>query len=115
MDGTAPPGSAGLSVISGHRDTHFRFLSEVKAGHTIILTDPAGMAHLYRVTETRVVDADKSALDATGETPQLALVTCYPFDSGTPGGPMRFVVFAEAASEASETALFAWPGKALPR
>jgi sortase A len=100
MDGTAAPGAPGLSVISAHRDTHFRFLSAVKAGQSVILIDPAGIEHVYRVTETRVVDADKTALDATGETPRLALVTCYPFDSPMPGGRKRFVVFAEAQENA---------------
>ena len=115
LDGTAAPGAPGLSVISAHRDTHFRFLSEVRAGQSIILTDPAGVEHSYRVTETRVVDADKAALDATGQTPRLALTTCYPFDSATPGGPLRYVVFAEAATDTTEAMVAASPGRALRR
>lgn len=115
LDGTAAPGAPGLSVISAHRDTHFRFLSEVRAGQSIILTDPAGVEHSYRVTETRVVDADKTALDATGETPRLALTTCYPFDSATPSGPLRYVVFAEAATDTTGAMLAASPGRALRR
>ncbi len=27
---------------------------------------------------------------------RLTLVTCYPFDAVLPGGPLRFLVFAEA-------------------
>ena len=29
--------------------------------------------------------------------PTLTLVTCYPFDAINPGGPLRYVVVAEAA------------------
>lgn len=105
VDGTAAPGAPGLDVISGHRDTHFRFLREIKPGESIILIDPAGVAHRYRVTETRVIDVDKTALDATGETPRLALVTCFPFDSPTPGTHRRYVVFAEARPDTTSTAV----------
>ena len=101
MDGTAAAGAPGLSVIVAHRDTHFRFLREVKPGQTVILTDPAGVAHSYHVTGTRVVNADKTALDASGDTSRLALVTCFPFDSPRPGTHRRYVVFAEAEPDAS--------------
>ncbi len=113
VDGTAAPGAPGLSVISAHRDTHFRFLREVKAGQSVILTDPAGVPHAYRVTETRVVNVDKTALDATGETPRLALVTCYPFDSPTPGTRRRYVVFAEAETDATAPAKIPAPHSAI--
>ena len=104
MDGTAMPGAPGLAVVSGHRDTHFEFLREVKAGQVILLTDAAGTAHRYRVTDAQVVDAQRVGLDTTGETPQLALVTCYPFDAVSAGGPLRYVVFAEAEADNIETA-----------
>lgn len=41
------------------------------------------------------------ALLFLGATPALAQgrrVTCYPFDAVNPGGPLRYVVAAEAAS-----------------
>jgi hypothetical protein len=31
------------------------------------------------------------------------LVTCYPFDALRPGGPLRYVVAAEASAEARST------------
>lgn len=111
LDGTAAPGAPGLAVISAHRDTHFSFLRDVKAGQTIVLTDRTGKRHTYRVTDLRVVDSDKTALDATGDTPRLALTTCYPFDATAPGGPMRYVVLAEAAPDTSEPRIAASPDK----
>ena len=33
----------------------------------------------------------------------LTLVTCWPLDAITPGGPMRYLVFAEEAGENSQT------------
>ncbi|MSQ60616.1 MAG: sortase [Betaproteobacteria bacterium] len=34
MNGTPLPGGAGNSVLSGHRDTHFAFLRELRPGDT---------------------------------------------------------------------------------
>ena len=31
-----------------------------------------------------------------GDVPRLVLATCYPFDALTTGGPLRYLVFAEA-------------------
>jgi sortase A len=115
MDGTAMPGERGLGVISGHRDTHFEFLQKVEAGQAIVLTDAAGAAHRYRVTGTHIVDAKRVGLETEGETPRLALVTCYPFDAVSPGGPLRYVVFAEAETSDLKTALAASPDTARPR
>lgn len=96
MDGTPLPGAPGLSVISGHRDTHFRFLRDLAVGQTILLTDAARRVHRFRVTDTSVADSETAALAIDGDSPRLALVTCYPFDAIRPGGPLRYVVFADA-------------------
>src|SRR5215831_4456000 len=69
--GTALPGDEGNSVIGGHRDTHLAFLRDTKPG-----------------TEIRVQRPD-------GPT-RITLVTCYPFDALRPGGPQRYIVFADA-------------------
>jgi sortase A len=46
----------------------------------------------------RTYVADFRALDIPRDTPipTLTLVTCYPFDAINPGGPLRYVVVAEA-------------------
>ncbi|MEM9682193.1 MAG: class GN sortase [Pseudomonadota bacterium] len=99
MDGTAAPGEAGLAVITGHRDTHFRFLKDLAPGDELLLTDAAGARHRYRVSVGRVVDSTTTGLSLDGIAAQVALVTCYPFDAVNPGGPLRYVVFAEAVAQ----------------
>lgn len=97
LDGTALPGQPGLAVVSGHRDTHFRFLEKVARGTLIRVERPDGVWQDYRVVQTRVVDAatTRIAQTATGR-PRLLLSTCYPFDALAPGGPLRYLVLAEA-------------------
>jgi len=92
---TALPGEAGNAAFAGHRDTFFRRLKHVRAGDEIVVTTPNGR-YQYVVRETRVVKpSDVWVLDPTAE-PTLTLVTCYPFDALVPGGPLRYVVVAEA-------------------
>jgi sortase A len=90
---SALPGEAGLTVIGGHRDTHFRSLGELDPGNEIILVTKSG-SHRYRVTDMHVVDSRRYRLAAMTDGPELVLVTCYPFDAITPGGPLRYLVRA---------------------
>lgn len=96
LDGTAPPGSAGHSVLSGHRDTHFHFLERLGAGSDLRVQRPDGAWRQYRVTGTEVIDARRARLAPGDGTALLTLVTCYPFDAVRSGGPLRYVVFAES-------------------
>ncbi|MEJ2346072.1 MAG: class GN sortase [Gammaproteobacteria bacterium] len=96
LSGTPLPGQAGDSVISGHRDTHFRFLQYVKVGEPIEVESTDGSVKRFRVTATRVVNGTNARLAAGGNTPMLTLVTCYPFDAIVPGGPLRYLVTARA-------------------
>jgi len=96
VDGTAAPGTPGLSVIGGHRDTHFRFLRDLKPDDIVTVERPDGGIQRYRVAATRVVDKDQVRLPNAAESPVLVLSTCYPFDAVVPGGPLRFVVTALA-------------------
>ena len=93
MHNSAAPGAAGISVIAGHRDTHFAFLRDLEPGQGLWVTDKAGQRTHYRVSAARVADIRDGPLRAGGEG--LVLVTCYPFDAIRPGGPLRYVVIAE--------------------
>ena len=101
VDGTAPPGSDGMSVIAGHRDTHFRFLRDLLPGDALRITDRRGAVHRYTVRARHVVHKDRAALSM--EEAGLALVTCYPFDAVTADGPLRYVVLADPAAPAVRT------------
>ena len=90
---SATPGAGGTVMISGHRDTHFRFLKNLENGHEIILHTKE-QKKVYQVDHAQVVNADVTRIDMAAGVDQLLLVTCYPFDSPVAGGPLRYVVFA---------------------
>jgi sortase A len=98
---SAELGGPGLSVIGGHRDTHFAFLEDMKAGAFFDLQLPTGERITYRVTSRRIVDINSEPLAAAlDDSDELLLVTCYPFDALLPGGPLRYVVSAAPLARA---------------
>ncbi len=101
LPGTAEPGTPGPTVISGHRDTHFRFLAKLDIGSRLGLTTADGRRHAYRVVETRVVHKDRAWLSDDGRN-YLVLATCYPFDALRAGTPWRYLVIAEPVGDAAE-------------
>jgi len=90
----AKPGEAGTVIISGHRDTHFHFLKDLKPASELTLQTQDG-TYRYQIEETKIVDSRTTRVDPSIGKDQLVLVTCYPFDSIDAGGPMRFVVLAK--------------------
>ncbi|HKJ08078.1 MAG TPA: class GN sortase [Gammaproteobacteria bacterium] len=101
LDGTAAPGSPGVSVLSGHRDTHFEFLGRVRPGERIRVQSPDGRWHEFTALAPRVVDARHAALVLNAREPLLTLVTCYPFHARVPGGPLRYVINAVSVPAAA--------------
>jgi sortase A len=95
MSASVLPGEAGNSIIAGHRDTHFQFLQYLDRGEEIRIDRPDGRGHLFTVTDIDVVDSRRGSIILDTDVPMLSLVTCYPFNSRTPGGPLRYVVTAE--------------------
>ena len=95
LDGTAPPGGSGTCVIAGHRDTQFSVLEDLVEGDRVLLEDAPGTVTTYRVTATAVVDESETEVLAETNEPTLVLITCWPFDAVAPGGPLRYVVWAE--------------------
>jgi sortase A len=93
IPGTALPGQSGNIGISGHRDTFFRPLRNIRHDDIITLTTLAGQ-YRYRVISTNIVKpSDISVLNSNGSE-ILTLVTCYPFYFGG-AAPARFIVRAE--------------------
>lgn len=91
--GSPAPGAPGTALISGHRDTHFRFLAGLKLGDEIVVESPGRPATRFNVVATSVVDS-RVAVIRTADGPALVLLTCYPFDALRAGGPLRWVVTA---------------------
>jgi sortase A len=89
------PGSPGTTILTGHRDTHFRFLQLLQKGDEILLMTTDRPPHQYRVSSIAVVDVRRASIQLDTKGSRLALVTCYPFEAISSGGPLRYVVMAE--------------------
>jgi sortase A len=98
IGGTVLPGARGTSLIVGHRDTHFRFLAKLTLGERLFVTDRDGRRHVYSVSDTKIIDSRTTKLQL-GDAPGLVLMTCYPFDAAVPGGPLRYLAFAEEVAQ----------------
>ncbi len=104
LDGSAQPGDPGNAVITAHRDTHFRFLQNVAPGDELLVERVDGSTRHFRIRGAYVSDYRELRLPRDTAVPTLTLVTCFPFDALDPGGPLRYVVVAEAAWTKSATA-----------
>jgi sortase A len=99
VPGTPLPGQAGNVGITGHRDTFFRPLRNIRYNDIITLITLQGK-YRYRVVSTRVVSPDDiGVLDSTQDE-ILTLVTCHPFYFVGPA-PNRFIVRAERVTGAA--------------
>ena len=93
----------GVSVIGGHRDTHFAFLQQLQPETPLAVQLPAGNWVHYRVAGAHIVDAARESLPLRAGLPtQLLLVTCYPFDALSAGGSLRYVVSARPSPTGRE-------------
>ena len=93
---TPLPGQQGNVAITGHRDTFFRPLRNIRKNDEITLTTLTG-SYRYQVDLIRVVEPeDTEVLDASDDA-ILTLVTCYPFYLVGPA-PKRFIVRAHRIS-----------------
>ncbi|MDR3585208.1 MAG: class D sortase [Desulfosporosinus sp.] len=84
------PGEKDNCVLSGHRETVFRQLGNLKIGDTLIVQTVAGIFP-YEVTGMRIVHEDDKTVIVPTDHAVLTLTTCYPFN--TPGYfPDRYIV-----------------------
>lgn len=91
---TESHGSNGI-VIAGHRDTHFRFLADLRIGEELRLQQTDAVQR-YRIETLRIVDSSQESLQIDGD--ELVLVTCYPFHAIRAGGALRYRVGARPIS-----------------
>ncbi|MGE5421785.1 MAG: class D sortase, partial [Ignavibacteriales bacterium] len=86
------PGEKDNCVLSGHRETVFRKLGNLKIGDLLIVKTSAGI-FTYKVKRTRIVHKDDKTVIVPTDHAVLTLTTCYPFY--TPGyHPDRYIVQA---------------------
>ena len=100
---SAAPGTDDNVAIAAHRDTHFAFLEHITPGEFVFLETPDGVRHHYQVSQIDILHQSETEVMAKNGVKQLTLITCYPFDAITPGGPMRYVI--RALGEPVEKAL----------
>jgi sortase A len=89
----APPNTPGTTMISAHRDTHFQFLADIQINDSIYLETPE-LTQRYQVYDLKIVDSRNYRLPPSHHEQTLVLATCFPFDAITPGGTLRYLVFA---------------------
>ena len=97
ISGTALPGRPGNVGISGHRDTFFRPLRNIRQHDTVTLATMF-CEYRYRVVSTRIVNPDDVAVLDQSEDEILTLVTCYPFYF-VGSAPQRFIVRAQRVGD----------------
>lgn len=83
-----------VAVMTGHRDTHFTFIRDLRLGDMIGIERIDGTRATYRVAGFQTVDWNRFGIPASPARPMLALATCYPFGALT-HGPLRRVAWAE--------------------
>ena len=91
---SAMPGTNGTTIFNAHRDTHFRFLEKIQKGDEIFMQLPDGKTIRYTTQEISIVDSRDTTIIQDNTQANLVLITCYPFNALTPGGPLRYVITA---------------------
>lgn len=91
-------------ALAGHRDTHFAFLENLNIGDSILIENKNGEHTTYEIHNIFIQDSRKSP-NLTLNPNTLSLITCYPFNSPSANGSLRFIV--EAKKTSANTNLFA--------
>jgi len=86
------PGENDNCVISGHRDTFFRLIGNLKIGDQLIVETSAG-AFTYEIKGTRIVHEDDKTVIVPTKEAVLTLTTCYPFYA-IGNAPDRYIISA---------------------
>jgi sortase A len=95
--GSALPGQGGNVVLSGHRQTSFRKLKDIKKGEKVTFSTPYG-DFVYETTDFKVVKADDKTVIVPTDYETLTLTTCYPFNY-IGDAPDRFIVYTKLVSK----------------
>ena len=95
--GSFIPGYGKTILISGHNNTYFNGLKNVKIGDIVKIRTSYGN-YEYRIKDTKIAQADdKTTYDLNADEENLIMYTCYPFDElGLT--EKRFFVYGEKVS-----------------
>ncbi|MGP4060478.1 class D sortase [Halobacillus sp. H74] len=95
---TVTPDNPGHVVLSGHRETVFTQLDEVKKGDHLYVNYEE-KTYDYQIRKTWITDEEDRSVIVEKSKPTLTLTTCYPFDF-VGSAPDRYIVQAELVSVA---------------
>lgn len=99
VPGTAMPGESGNMALTGHRDTFFRSLRQIRQGDLITLETMGGQ-YQYAAESTDIVSPAATEVLRSSSEQELTLITCYPFYLVGPA-PSRFIVHARRLGSVS--------------
>ncbi|MES9698953.1 class D sortase [Bacillus sp. JJ927] len=99
-DLTTTPSGGGHTVLSGHRDTVFTELEELKEKDNLILEYDNTM-YTYEIQKMWITHADDRAVIVKKEEPTLTMTTCYPFDY-IGNAPDRYIIEAKLITSNSK-------------
>jgi len=95
---TTTPSESGHTVLSGHRDTVFTELGELKEKDNLIVEYDNNI-YTYEIQKTWITNADDRTVIVKKEEPILTLTTCYPFDY-IGDAPDRYIIEAKLIATA---------------
>ncbi len=87
------PGEEDNCVFSGHRDTVFSEIGNLKIGDPLIVQTSAG-TFTYEMKGTRIVHKDDKTVIVPTDHAVLTMTTCYPFDY-VGSAPDRYIISAD--------------------
>ncbi|PGL87975.1 class D sortase [Bacillus sp. AFS054943] len=99
-DLTTTPSGGGHTVLSGHRDTVFTDLGELKEKDTLML-EYDNKNYTYEIQKIWITRADDRTVIIKKEEPILTLTTCYPFDY-IGDAPDRYIIEAKLTASYSK-------------
>ncbi|HDR4483487.1 TPA: class D sortase [Bacillus cereus] len=95
-DNTTTPSGNGHTVLSGHRDTVFTDLGELKE-NDYILVEYDNKVYVYQINKHWITDADDLTVIVPKPTSTLTLTTCYPFKY-IGDAPERYIIESSLVS-----------------
>jgi len=100
---TTAPNGGGHTVISGHRDTVFYRLDEMKEKDLLKL-EYEDKVYTYQITKIWVTDENDKSVIVKKATPTLTLTTCYPFNY-VGNATKRYIVQADLLNQQNKNSI----------
>ncbi|WP_243526649.1 class D sortase [Bacillus pseudomycoides] len=93
---TTTPSGSGHTVLSGHRDTVFTELGQLKENNQLIV-EYENKTYTYNINKHWITDSEDRTVIVQKDEPTLTLTTCYPFDY-IGDAPDRYIIESSLVS-----------------